>query len=1226
MTTPTTIPLTQMSDLSPAELLRQRHAAVSAAAEPTLTVSEGSLSKESSPVPEIAPAAPVKSVAGPSAASKRKGLDINSLEAFPALNGGAPAPKAVWGKGGSAPAAPSPQSFGRAASTTISDVFTLKREEQQVGVRSELPKIIAKVKANTSTTIDSSTSKITGHTSFVIKGTPENVAKARRELHRALSQKIVAKFEIPASVRAAVIGPRGSNLKPILEKSGAHIQIEKLESNGNNADDDEETVEVIVEGDSEGIAIAKQEIFAIVSERVKNMTIRVRNVNYVLFPFLDKTAGDLTKGEDNVKLSIPDIFAPNFTTAATITLSGDREATATVKERLERLAESLSTDLITSTESFPASKHKYISAKDVFAATSVFITVPQAPNTSDDTVKFLGLPKDIKPAMNKVSEQVNSVKIDLLDISRAHGKSVPHAQALASYFKASGMLQKIADEYKVEIYIQQPDQLYAPGAQAVTIETSGPNEEAVKAARKAIVALVNKYEPSKVSRVSDIDPFFLRNLAGPKDRNLAKYKKDHGVTVLVPENPKVNGDVILIYEGTSEEDDFGPSADEIKATFAAVDSSFADIREKQAKIIGKLISVPVGEHKFVRGPDNTTLRAIVGGTEGHEPFVRVTFGDEIKDAEEPVSADSIYVRGLKDEVTRVLKEIEEAVEDGKNYAVLSQYTTEFQIPPEHVKHVVGKGGSQLAKFREYGVNIDLDESGQGVVKGIKKNADEAKVQILAFAKKIADEVNVKLPVPADHHASLIGTGGKFVKRLEEKYDVRIRFPKTGEENANEIVLRGPSKGVAKAKEEILDLVNYEIENSHSQTISVPVKSLPRIIGRGGEFINDIKDSTNTRIDVKQEKSDNTDETGNVDIEIVGTKAGVKEAAAKIQAIVSEFQDTVIEHIEVNPKFHGALIGPGGQTLKDILTKAGMTDVTPSVAARTVAVPAAGTKDNKVRVQGSKKIVAKIVKIIQDMVAERESQISEVVDVPVSKHRDLIGAGGAAKRSLEEKFKVTLQIPKQGAKNKDGELDTGVTITGKAEDVATAKAKIQELSQDKWKEEILVPRTLHTTVSDNGNLPRKLKYELKVNVDHGSVRTPRDGNPVVPAGAIGSDSEDKDSFRWSVVEDAVDHAANGTIPWRLEGSDENVAKAKAIIEAALDVALKHTQTGYLWLPDTSRYRFLVGPHGATVSHIREKSGCKIYIPKAGVADSAVTVRGSPEGLEKAKEMMLAALKK
>lgn len=1218
--------LTQMSDLSPAELLRQRHAAVSAA-EPTLTVSEGTLSKESSPAPETAPA-PVVSAAsaaagGPSA-SKRKGLDINSLEAFPALNGGAPAPKAVWGKGAAAPAAPSPQSFGRAASTTISDVFTLKREEQQVGVRSELPKIISKVKANTSTTIDSSTSKITGHTSFVIKGTPDNVARARRELHRALSQKIVAKFEIPASVRAAVIGPRGSNLKPILEKSGAHIQIEKLESNG-SVDDEEETVEVIVEGDSEGIAIAKQEIFAIVSERVKNMTIRVRNVNYVLFPFLAKTADDLTKGYTDVKLNIPDIFAPTFTTAATITLSGDREATATVKERLERLAESLSTDLITSTETFPASKHKYISAKDVFAATSVFITVPQAPNTGDDAVKFLGLPKDIKPAMNKVSEQVNSVKIDLLDISRAHGKSVPHAQALASYFKASGKLQKIADEYKVEIYIQEPDQLYAPNAEAVTIETSGSNDEAVKAARKAVVTLVNQYEPSKVSRVSDIDPFFLRNLAGPKDRNLAKYKKDHGVTVIVPENPKVNPDVILIYEGTSEEDDFGPSADEIKATFAAVDGSFAEIREKQAKIVGKLISVPAAEHKFVRGPDNTTLRAIVGGTEGHEPFVRVTFGDEIKDVEEEVTADSIYVRGLKEEVSRVVKEIEEAVEDGKNYAVLSQYTTEFTIPAEHVKHVVGKGGSQLAKFREYGVNIDLDESGKGTVKGIKKNADEAKVQILAFAKKIADEVNVKLPVPADHHASLIGTGGKFVKRLEEKYDVRIRFPKNGEET-NEIVLRGPSKGVAKAKEEILDLVNYEIENSHSQTVSVPVKSLPRIIGRGGEFINDIKDSTNTRIDVKQEKSDNTDESGEVDIEIVGTKSGVKEAASKIQAIVAEFQDTVVEHIEVNPKFHGALIGPGGQTLKDILTKAGMSEVTPSIAARTVAVPPSGSKDNKIRVQGSKKTVAKIVKIIQDIVAERESQISEVVDVPVSKHRDLIGAGGNAKRALEEKFKVNLQIPKQGSKNKEGELDTGVTIIGKAEDVAAAKAKIQELSVDKWKAEILVPRTLHTTVSDNGNLPRKLKYDLKVNVDHGSVRTPRDNNPVVPAGAIGSDSEDKDSFRWSVVEDGVDHAANGTIPWRLEGSDENVAKAKAIVEAALEVALKHTQTGYLWLPDTSRYRFLVGPHGATVSHIREKSGCKIYIPKAGVADSAVTVKGSPEGLEKAKEMMLAALKK
>ena len=129
------------------------------------------------------------------------------------------------------------------------------------------------------------------------------------------------------------------------------------------------------------------------------------------------------------------------------------------------------------------------------------------------------------------------------------------------------------------------------------------------------------------------------------------------------------------------------------------------------------------------------------------------------------------------EVERVTKEIEEVIEESKtmnDYQIIQL----ISIPVEHLNKLIGRAGANLTKIREeFGVKIDIDESGNGVIKGIKKNAEEAKARIISRGKKLVDEVLLRLEIPNEHHASLIGQGGKFVKRLEEKYEVRIRFPK-----------------------------------------------------------------------------------------------------------------------------------------------------------------------------------------------------------------------------------------------------------------------------------------------------------------------------------------------------------------------------------------------------------------------------------------------------------------
>ena len=79
----------------------------------------------------------------------------------------------------------------------------------------------------------------------------------------------------------------------------------------------------------------------------------------------------------------------------------------------------------------------------------------------------------------------------------------------------------------------------------------------------------------------------------------------------------------------------------------------------------------------------------------------------------------------------------------------------------------------------------------------------------------ADETSEKLKIPREYHSSLIGRGAKYVTRLEEKYNVKITFPRDGEENGDtrgrealktdEVLIKGGRKGVGEAKKELMDV-------------------------------------------------------------------------------------------------------------------------------------------------------------------------------------------------------------------------------------------------------------------------------------------------------------------------------------------------------------------------------------------------------------------------------------
>lgn len=186
-----------------------------------------------------------------------------------------------------------------------------------------------------------------------------------------------------------------------------------------------------------------------------------------------------------------------------------------------------------------------------------------------------------------------------------------------------------------------------------------------------------------------------------------------------------------------------------------------------------------------------------------------------------------------------------------------------------------------------------------------------------------------MKIPNQYHAQLIGQSGRYAIRLEENYGVKITFPRSSGENGegktreqlkpDEVLIKGGKRGVASAKSELLDALEFEKENNKVLTFDVPTRSVSRILGKGGASILEIKDVTGAQIDVDK----TNDGIGSLtQITVRGTKDAINAAKTAILAIADQVGEETTTSLVIERKFHRNIIGAGGQGLKDLISRCG----------------------------------------------------------------------------------------------------------------------------------------------------------------------------------------------------------------------------------------------------------------------------------------------------------------
>ncbi|KAI0066135.1 SCP160 protein [Artomyces pyxidatus] len=1177
------------------------------------------------------------------ASAQPRVVDTESHDAFPSLapaGGSANRPAAsAWSAAGPRikPASVHPSQATESFTLSAIDLSTAGKDGKPITLGEIMKQVMAKFKVR----IEASTNQKTRQTTFFLKAdSKKDLEKSKRSLVALLSPVVSIVIDAPASTIATIIGPKGATLKQIRDQTTVKIDIPRRDSlapsNGNGVangssnptsgvatpvptdEDDEPTIPITVTGPQPLAYEAQEFIKQIIATKTSKTTQRVRDIPAHIVPFVKARHATFKAAAQDEEITLT-----LNSSEREVTVSGNREAVVRVIEAIKGTVAAFTTTLTSVKITLPKRQHRLLvgkAADEIMSSSKCSVSVP-LPEEPSEEITVWGKAEDLGNGLTAVMTKANSQYI--------HEFPLPGPIALSrqilTYIVRSGYIKTItAANPGVSVFTPSPAAKEKATALNVDIVGDKPVvDETVRQFSQLMGKLIG------ATKDVPVDWLVHKIITTKNAKKIKAFHDAHNVLVFFPPESDEQSSVLLVYDPASPT--ASPSPVEKAKNIEEVEKELLKLAHDAADVKSQTVAVEKKWHEAVVGKGGTTLNAVIG----EEKTLSIKFGAEAGD---PSTEDVILVRGASSEVDRAVKEILDIVENAKNDHILSGHSVEFEIDRDYVGRIVGSQGSGVNKLRDQlGVNIDFsDEADDGVkdvgkkkkpvhqktkviIVGRKENVEEAKRRILSQVERLADETSEVLKIPTQYHSGLIGQSGKYVIRLEEKYSVKITFPRESAENGesktrehlknDEVLVKGGRKGVANAKSELMEAVEFEKESNNVVKFTVPARAIPRILGKGGVTINEIKDETGAQIDLDKTAED----SGSAQITCRGTKKAISAAKAAIQAIADQVGEEVTVTLTVESRFHKTLIGAGGQGLKALIARCGGPSDSKAQAGL-VRFPRQGEEPNdEVRLRGDPAVVARLKIEIEKVVGELRDRVVLGVDVPASHHSALIGRGGRNLTEFQTKYGVQVQYPGSNSYNSAGAPEnaaeladvapaTLVKVTGPraAVEKAIEFLKVKTATPESVTDKVVVPLKYHHAVTQQNTIFRTLRSfgvqaDLSAQPQKSAVPT-RPESTTTPTARIDDVDDAPVEIQWQVVPNYVD-AEEGDSEWTLKARDQAALdKAKTTIQQAVERAEAMSHVGFLTLPDRSSFPRIVGAKGSNIARLHAETGADVTVSR------------------------------
>jgi len=744
-----------------------------------------------------------------------------------------------------------------------------------------------------------------GEDKIVVEGPPEEVAPAAERLetlHKDTASNLASvEIDCDPKFHRHIIGKSGSNIGRIKEETLVDIKIPQENSN--------ESSKIRIEGPKEGVLKAQEMLMEMVATMENEITKEI-NIEHRFHRTMIGTKGEkireIRDQYNQVQITFPDASKQSNM----VVVRGPREDVNAVVTYLSNFNKELVENNYQ--EKVPILKkfHKNVIGKGgvnvrkIKEETDTRIDLPSE-TTESELIIITGKKANVDKAKQMIlaiQKELVNVKEDVILIPfRFHN----------SIIGAKGKLIRSIMEDCGGVTISFPPE----GSNSDKVTIRGVAEDVVKA-KKQLTALSSERQINGHCEELKADTRFHKFLIGRKGGNIAKIREQHNVRVVFPGPQEKDQESITII---GKEEDTKRALDELKAIIEelmAVDQINFEVDQKYHR-------------HFVarRGQILKDLAEEFGG-------VMVSF------PRPGVDSTMVTIKGPKECVHGAKAKILEMVAE-----LDAQVTVNCVIPQKFHRIIMGPKGSKVQSItEEFGVQIKfpdrVDPEANGVnnndenkaeaggegeaaavvesaitITGPQEKCDAAYAALMALVP-ITDTVQV----PFEFHRNIIGRKGETVRNMMNVYGVNIMVPPSGDQN-DLITVTGPPANVEKAKEGLLEKVasfNKDKEDREARnqqvTLSVPPKFHPKIIGRQGAIINQIRKVHNVMIQFPAKGAEDQDI-----ITITGYVKDAEGAKAEIQKKVDELEAMTEITVEIDSRIHPRIIGGRGRNVKQIMT-------------------------------------------------------------------------------------------------------------------------------------------------------------------------------------------------------------------------------------------------------------------------------------------------------------------
>uniref|UniRef100_A0A8C8MLN1 Vigilin n=1 Tax=Oncorhynchus tshawytscha TaxID=74940 RepID=A0A8C8MLN1_ONCTS len=714
-------------------------------------------------------------------------------------------------------------------------------------------------------------------TEIVITGEKEQVALAVamiKKIYEGKKNATTIAVEVKKSQHKYVIGPKGNTLQEILEKTGVSVEIPPPDSNSET---------VILRGEPDRLGQALTEVYA----KANSYTVSSVVAPSWLHRFIIGK-----KGQNLAKITqqMPKVHIEFTEGEDKITLEGPTKDMQMVQSQMEAIV----TDLVSRMDYMEISVdprfHRHLIGKGganinrIKDLHKVSVRIPPD-NEKSHLIRIEGDPQGVQEASKELlelaSRMENERTKDLIIEQRFHRAIIG---------QKGEKIKDVRDKFP-EVIINFPD----PAAKSDIVQLRGPRNEVEKCSKFMAKMVADMVENGFFLSVPIFKQFH-KNIIGKGGANIKKIREETNTRIDLPAENS-NSEMIVI-TGKKE------NCEAARIRILSIQKELANITEMEVSIPSKLHNSLIGSKgRFVR-----SIMEECGGVHIHFP----TEGSGI---------DTVTIRGPAEEVEKAKKQLLSLSFRFLLFQLPGSFSNQppgFFFPSSPAEAAVqenGEANGEMVEEPAAPVDPTAPRKCDVIVLSGRKERCEAAVEALKALVPVTTEVEV----PFELHRYIIGQKGSGIRKMMDEFEVNIQVP-APELQSDIISITGLANHLDRAKEGLLERVKEltaEQEDrslrSFKLTITVDPKYHPKIIGRKGAIITNIRTEHDVNIQFPDKNDDNQDQ-----ITITGYEHKATAARDAIQAIVDELEEMISEDITLDARVHARIIGARGKGIRKIM--------------------------------------------------------------------------------------------------------------------------------------------------------------------------------------------------------------------------------------------------------------------------------------------------------------------